>query len=157
MGIFLKKSIKLGKHSRLNISKSGIGISTGIKGARIGINSKGKTYADGGKNGIYFRKQLNGNAKNTDIEYTVDQIKANDKLLRKHNYKVCNAAVKKLIKMCLIWFFVLAIGDAAALQSTILLEVGGVIDIVICFGTMFYILKKMLKANKEGKLIDEGL
>lgn len=157
MGIFFRKSIKLGKHTRLNISKSGIGISTGVKGARIGINSKGKTYVAGGKNGIYFRKQLSGNAKNTNIEYTIDQIKANNKLLRKHNNKICNRAVKKLVENCIIGFIVLAIGDAAALQSTILLEVGGVIDIVICFGTMFYILKKMLKANKEGKLIDEGL
>lgn len=160
MGIFFRKSIKLGKHTRLNISKSGIGISAGVKGARIGINSKGKTYVAGGKDGIYFRKQLSAKTKNIDtnnMTYTREQLLQNDKLLRKHNNDVCNRAVIKLIKTCLIVFFLVAIGDAFTLQSTILLEVVGVIDVVICFGTMFYILKKMLKSNKEGKLIDEGL
>jgi hypothetical protein len=30
---------------RTNLSKSGIGISVGVKGARIGINSKGQKYS----------------------------------------------------------------------------------------------------------------
>jgi hypothetical protein len=41
MGLSFRKSIKLNKNSRLNISKSGLGISTGIKGLRIGISLKG--------------------------------------------------------------------------------------------------------------------
>lgn len=41
MGFRFKKSINLGGGTRLNISKSGIGASTGIKGARIGIGPKG--------------------------------------------------------------------------------------------------------------------
>lgn len=42
MSLFFRKSIKLGKHTRLDISKNGkIGISTGVKGSRVVINSNG--------------------------------------------------------------------------------------------------------------------
>lgn len=154
MGVFFRKSIKLGKHTRLNLSKSGIGISTGVKGARIGVNSKGKTYVSGGTSGVYFRKELGGNTNTTN---TTKQIKSNDKLLRKRNGEITNKAVMKLIKLCIIWFFVAAIGDAFTLKSTILLWIIGIIDVIVCFGTLFSIIKKWLKANREGKLIGEDL
>jgi hypothetical protein len=162
MGLFIRKSIKLGKHTRLNLSKSGIGISTGVKGARVGINSKGKAYVSGGTGGVYFRKELNSNnqnnTKNTNnYTRTKEQLLSNDKLLRKRNNEICNRAVLKLIKLCIICFFVAAIGDAFTLQSTILLWVIGVLDVVICFGTLFSIIKKWLKANREGKIIGEDL
>ena len=41
MGWSYRKSIRLGKHTRLNLSKSGIGISTGVKGARISVGPRG--------------------------------------------------------------------------------------------------------------------
>lgn len=41
MGFRFSKSIRLGKHVRLNISKSGIGVSAGVKGARISTGSRG--------------------------------------------------------------------------------------------------------------------
>jgi tetratricopeptide (TPR) repeat protein len=41
MGFRFSKSIRLGKHVRLNISKSGIGMSAGVKGARISTGSRG--------------------------------------------------------------------------------------------------------------------
>lgn len=40
----LKKSISLGKFAKINLSKSGIGMSVGVKGLRTGISSKGKSY-----------------------------------------------------------------------------------------------------------------
>ena len=157
MGLFIRKSIKLGKHTRLNLSKSGVGISTGVKGARVGINSKGKAYVSGGSNGVYFRKELGSN-KNTikNTAYTKEQIIANDKLLRKRNNEIANKAVMKLIKMCLILYFVFAIGDAFTLQSTILLWLIGILDVIVCFGTLFSIIRKWYKANKEGKIIGEN-
>ena len=39
MGWYLRKSVKLGLF-RVNLSKSGIGYSFGVKGARIGFNEK---------------------------------------------------------------------------------------------------------------------
>lgn len=43
MGFRFRKSVNLGGGTKLNISKSGIGISTGIKGARKSINTSGKS------------------------------------------------------------------------------------------------------------------
>jgi uncharacterized membrane protein len=57
MGIKFRKSFKAGP-VKVNLSKSGIGASVGIKGARIGVDAKGNTYAAGGKGGIYFRENL---------------------------------------------------------------------------------------------------
>ncbi len=43
MGLNFRKSIKVGKFGRINISKSGIGASVGVKGARITKTAKGNT------------------------------------------------------------------------------------------------------------------
>src|ERR1051326_237327 len=55
MGLFFRKSKKLGLF-RLNFSKSGVGVSVGVKGARIGGNAKGQTYVHAGRKGVYYRK-----------------------------------------------------------------------------------------------------
>ena len=41
---------------RLNLSKSGLGLSAGVKGARVGVSSQGRTYVHGGREGLYYRK-----------------------------------------------------------------------------------------------------
>lgn len=58
MGFFFRKSLKFGP-IRLNFSKSGIGISSGIKGARISVGPRG-TYVHLGRNGFYYRKKIDG-------------------------------------------------------------------------------------------------
>lgn len=45
MGLNFRKSINLGKGFKLNIGKSSIGISGGVKGARVSMNSKGRKTA----------------------------------------------------------------------------------------------------------------
>lgn len=57
MGFYLRKSFKLGP-VRFNLSKSGVGISAGIKGARVGVNARGKKYIHLGRGGIYYRQTL---------------------------------------------------------------------------------------------------
>lgn len=42
MGLNFRKSIKIAPGIRMNISKSGVGFSAGVKGARISVNSKGR-------------------------------------------------------------------------------------------------------------------
>ena len=59
MGIFFRKSISLGP-LRFNLSGSGIGVSTGIKGLRVGVSGKGKAYVAGGRGGLYFRQYASG-------------------------------------------------------------------------------------------------
>jgi hypothetical protein len=57
MNLFYRKALHLGP-LRLNLSKSGLGASVGVTGARVGVDAKGKGYVAGGRNGIYFRETL---------------------------------------------------------------------------------------------------
>lgn len=54
MGFYFKKSINLGG-LRFNFSKSGIGVSAGIKGFRVGSGPR-ENYVQIGRNGIYYKK-----------------------------------------------------------------------------------------------------
>ena len=57
MSLFFRKSLRLGP-LRFNLSKSGVGASVGVKGARVGVDAKGKGYVAGGRGGVYFRETL---------------------------------------------------------------------------------------------------
>lgn len=61
MGLYFRKSINLGGGIKLNLSRSGIGISGGVKGARISTSSRG-TYMNLSipGTGIGYRKKLSG-------------------------------------------------------------------------------------------------
>lgn len=56
MSFYLRKSIKVGP-LRYNLSKSGIGVSAGVRGFRVGAGPRGN-YVHMGRNGIYFRQSL---------------------------------------------------------------------------------------------------
>jgi tetratricopeptide (TPR) repeat protein len=58
MGFRVYKSVKLGKGVRLNLSKTGIGISAGVPGARYSVHSSGRTVKTVGVpgTGVYYRK-----------------------------------------------------------------------------------------------------
>lgn len=56
MGFYLRKSISVGP-LRFNLSKSGIGVSAGIPGVRVGTGPRGN-YIHVGKGGLYYRKTL---------------------------------------------------------------------------------------------------
>ena len=43
MGMKFRKSINLGGGTKLNLSKSGVGLSTGVKGFRVGTNTSGRS------------------------------------------------------------------------------------------------------------------
>ena len=60
MGFYLRHSVKAGPF-RFNLSKSGVGISTGVKGLRIGTGPRG-TYVHMGAGGIYYRQTLSSRA-----------------------------------------------------------------------------------------------
>lgn len=73
MGLFFKKSKSFGL-LKLNFSKSGIGMSFGVKGLRISKNSKG-TYLNAGKNGVYYRKKIDV----AESEQTIQEIQQEEK------------------------------------------------------------------------------
>lgn len=68
MSFYLKKSISVGPF-RFNFSKSGIGVSTGIPGFRIGASPRGN-YIHMGRKGLYYRKTFSaGNRTNMVQKY----------------------------------------------------------------------------------------
>jgi len=58
VGFYIRKSIKAGPF-RFNLSKSGLGVSAGIPGFRVGTGPRGN-YVHMGRNGIYYRASLGG-------------------------------------------------------------------------------------------------
>lgn len=61
VGFYIRKSFKAGPF-RLNLSKSGLGVSAGVKGARVGIDAKGRAYTHAGRYGLYHRQYHSGKA-----------------------------------------------------------------------------------------------
>ena len=57
MGWYLKKSFAIGP-LRLNLSKSGLGASVGVKGLRVSTGPKG-AQVNAGREGLYYRASLN--------------------------------------------------------------------------------------------------
>jgi hypothetical protein len=56
MGFYLRKSVSVGP-LRFNLSKSGVGVSAGIRGLRFGTGPRGN-YVHMGRHGIYYRATL---------------------------------------------------------------------------------------------------
>jgi hypothetical protein len=63
MGWYLRKSFGVGP-LRLNLSKSGIGYSLGVRGARIGVGPRG-SYVRVGRGGVYYQKYLSTDSSRT--------------------------------------------------------------------------------------------
>lgn len=63
MGFYFRKSIKVGP-LKFNLSKSGIGVSTGVKGFRVGTGPRGN-YVHMGRGGLYYRVTVPSDATHT--------------------------------------------------------------------------------------------
>lgn len=63
MPFYIRKAFSSGP-IRLNLSKGGLGFSFGVKGARLGVNSRGQAYVHGGRHGVYYRKNLTRGSSN---------------------------------------------------------------------------------------------
>ena len=72
MGFYIRKSLSVGPF-RFNLSKSGIGLSTGIKGFRVGTGPRGN-YVHMGRGGLYFRQTIpSSDNRRTPSEVLVEQ------------------------------------------------------------------------------------
>lgn len=71
MSFYLRKSVRVGPF-RFNLSKSGIGVSTGIPGFRIGHGPKGN-YVHMGRGGLYYRKTLSSDSGNRFSPYSTSR------------------------------------------------------------------------------------
>jgi hypothetical protein len=56
MPFYIRKAFRIGP-VRINLSKSGLGASVGVKGARIATGPRG-TMVNAGRYGLYYRKRL---------------------------------------------------------------------------------------------------
>jgi tetratricopeptide (TPR) repeat protein len=65
MGMRFRKSMKLGPGVRLNVSKTGVGISAGVKGARYSVHSSGRktTSVRVPGTGVYYMQQKGGGSR----------------------------------------------------------------------------------------------
>ena len=70
MPFYLRKSLKAGP-LRFNFSKSGIGVSAGVKGLRVGSGPRGN-YIHAGRHGIYYRSSLLSRPSTEDRPESVD-------------------------------------------------------------------------------------
>lgn len=82
MGFYFRKSKNIGG-LRFNFSKSGIGVSTGVKGVRVGTGPHGN-YINIGANGIYYRKTWGNKRKNN------DKFQRKQTVNKENNYKIEN-------------------------------------------------------------------
>lgn len=58
MGWSIRESFKLSKGTRVNVSRRGLGLSTGVKGLKLGIGSGRRPRVVGGAGPIRFYKGL---------------------------------------------------------------------------------------------------
>lgn len=56
MGFYIRQSVRVGPF-RFNISKSGVGVSAGVRGFRVGTGPRGN-YVHMGRHGLYYRVTL---------------------------------------------------------------------------------------------------
>src|SRR5689334_13228905 len=68
MGFYLRNSVSVGP-VRFNLSKSGIGVSAGVKGFRVGAGPRGN-YVHMGRQGVYYRATLPTSAPSTSVSST---------------------------------------------------------------------------------------
>jgi hypothetical protein len=61
MGFYVRKSLRAGPF-RFNLSKSGIGVSAGVPGFRVGTGPRGN-YVHLGRGGVYYRASLGGSSR----------------------------------------------------------------------------------------------
>lgn len=128
MGFYFRKSINF-CGIRFNLSKSGIGGSTGFKGFRIGSNPRGN-YIHVGRNGLYYRAFFGKKGKGSNVSNETHQgpITPNDTRIQNNNEffieidsadttKIVDSSSEELIneinsnrkKVTLKWFALLGI------------------------------------------------
>jgi len=72
MGWYLRKSVGFGPF-RVNLSKSGIGASVGVRGARIGVGPRGH-YVRLGRGGLYYQQYLHPAREKTQPQTTIPAV-----------------------------------------------------------------------------------
>lgn len=132
MGFRFRKSINLGGGVKLNVSKKSVGVSAGVKGARVSVNSKGRktTSLSIPGTGVSYvstsnitkgdsikRNSDKGGEINTNIEFSEEMV-----LKRSNEYK----RISKVLFIIAILLFIAAfpLGAFVFLLSIVFIFVG---------------------------------
>lgn len=89
MGLNFRKSISLGKLAKVNLSKSGVGLSFGVKGARYSVNTNGTRRATFGipGTGISYSKSFGGK-KTKSTREKKKELEKNENLVEEFNQDI---------------------------------------------------------------------
>jgi hypothetical protein len=169
MGFYIRKAFKAGPF-RLNLSKSGLGVSFGVKGARIGSGPRG-SYVHAGRYGLYYRQQLSSNKHSYTQSYRTSgtgrsreltsEEKAKQDLLNQYistidNNSSTNDGCLKIIIIVVLLVIAGYIISYFATHTTILFIILGVIGLIFLVVQYSYFIKK--RAEKaENILINSQL
>lgn len=97
MGFYLRKSVRVGP-LRFNLSKSGIGVSAGVPGFRIGTGPRG-TYVHMGRGGLYYRQTLSipgPNPRQHQVSNSADSYSVQDDTHGPMN-AICSGCVSQMV------------------------------------------------------------
>jgi tetratricopeptide (TPR) repeat protein len=140
MGFYIRKSFSFGPF-RLNFSKSGIGISVGVKGARLSTGPRG-TYVHMGRHGLYYRQRIDNlrssepDHRQSDFspyDFTVIETASVDELIESSNEETL-AQINERIQQVAFAPFVAGIFFSAA--AWIFLLSVGVATVVVAIGLL---------------------
>jgi hypothetical protein len=142
MPFYLKKSFSSGP-VRLNLSKSGLGVSLGTKGLRIGIGPRG-SYIHGGRKGLYYRQQLSSSGRSESRGSYSGGF--NDPGFG------CFMTILMIIGIVLI---IMLVKWITTHSTVVLIGVGIVVAILVIF--FIFSIIKTIRENKEKRLIQNKL
>jgi uncharacterized protein DUF4236 len=95
VGLYIRKGFNFGP-LRLNLSRSGLGASFGVKGARIGIGPRG-SYIHVGRGGLYYRQSLPLGSTRAENSNAPSAPKISEKIQEKDLQVVASAAASQMI------------------------------------------------------------
>lgn len=147
MGFYLRKSFKVGG-LRFNLSNSGVGVSTGIKGLRVGVDGKGRGYLSGGVGALRYRESLNTGKKKASIDKNLT--------LKTETDEISKFEIPKELQSNSCFITLMVLGGIPAVFCGIMLLFALFVDwesvpiffwLVVFFALPFITLPKIIRAS----------
>jgi|GEM_PF-1990039 len=140
MSTFLRKSFKMGP-VRFNLSKSGLGISTGVRGLRVGLSGNGKPYIAGGRGGLYFRNYSKSYSSTPQLNSAeIENIKSSDTYQQITEMTLKNIEIKLAFKQGPILFLFIFI----SIFLILLHPAFSLLFLFLCFYVIFKAAKLLI-------------
>lgn len=134
MAIRFKKSVKIMPGVKLNVSKSGIGVSAGVKGARISVNSKGRVTRTTGIPGTGISSVTTTNLNSKKVRPHSAKPSPNQNISSNTQNKPKQNIAKKAFG---ILFFMSGIYGLTMIQK----DLTYIFSSIICFAIGYFLLK----------------